>query len=239
MVMLLVLFQPQLSVKSAQGHHCAFLRTVSFRFRAKPCLWLLLPTTASCLPQVGLGLCLQWHRLEERLHDAFGNMHHHPTVTLGRLVGRWRVTGQRARGPCPGERRGQQGWSVQRQKLLVAHRLIFPQWPPATSIQLSFQVLQHQPSSFWTNHSQNSLCKNWPVMSCYESTAATVKRGAVWALLFLASQIMVLQTSSEAELDLHHSTGLPSWSASALCSPVVWHYIPTCHFGVSCFGISF
>lgn len=87
MVMLLVIFQSQLSIKSPQGHHCAFLGTDSLRFRAKPCLWLLLPATASCLLQVRPRLCLQWHRLEEQLPAAFGNMHDHPTVTLGTLVG--------------------------------------------------------------------------------------------------------------------------------------------------------
>lgn len=202
---------------------------------------LALVANNSFLPAPGqrLRLCLQWHRLQEWLPGSFGNMHNHPTDTLGRLVGQLRVTGQRAQGSCPQDRRGQWERNVQRQKLLVAHRLIFPQWPPALSIQLSFPGPQHHPSSFWTNHSQNSRCKNWLAMSCYESTAAPVKREAVWALLFLARHIIILQISSGAELDLHHSTGLPSWAASALCSPVVWHYISTCHFGVSCFGISF
>lgn len=104
MVMLLALFQSQLSLRSAQGHHCAFLRTASFRSRTKPCLWLLLPTTASCLPQVGLELYLQWHRPEEQLHGAFGNMHHHPTVTLAD----WLVNeGWQAREPkAPAQGRG-------------------------------------------------------------------------------------------------------------------------------------
>lgn len=55
MVMPLVLFQSQLSVKSNQGHHCAFLRTASLRFRAKPCLWLLLLQQLPACPRSDLG----------------------------------------------------------------------------------------------------------------------------------------------------------------------------------------
>lgn len=102
-------------------------------------------------------------------------MHHHPTVTLGRLTGLWRWQAREPKAPAQGRGGGSRGEMCRGRNCLLLTGWYSPQWPPTLSLQLSFQVPQRHPSSFWTNHSQNSLCKNWPAMSCYESTADPVK----------------------------------------------------------------